>query len=42
VNFIAKYRQEHEKAGGAIRPQHLRLEALATTIGSVPMHLSFD
>jgi hypothetical protein len=42
VNFIAESCQEHEKAGGAIWSLHLRLEALAATIGSVPTHLSFD
>jgi hypothetical protein len=42
VNLIAEYRQEHGKAGGAIRSLHLRLEALASTVGSVPTHLSFD
>jgi hypothetical protein len=42
VNSITEYRQEHGKAGGAIRSLLLRLEALAATVGSVPTHLSFD
>jgi hypothetical protein len=42
INFIAEYCQEHEKAGGAIRSLHLRLEALAATFRSVPTHLPFD
>jgi hypothetical protein len=42
VNFIAEYRNEHGKAGNAIRSLHLRLEALAATVGTVPKHLAFD
>jgi hypothetical protein len=42
VNFIAEYQQEHTKAGSAIGSLHIRLEVLATTVGTVPKHLAFD
>jgi hypothetical protein len=42
LNFVAMYRQEHGKAGGAIRSLHLRLDALVATVGTVPTHLAFD
>ena len=42
LSFMTEYRQEHGKAGSAIRSLHLRLEALTSTVGSVPSHLAFD
>jgi hypothetical protein len=41
-NFIGECRNEHGKAGNAIRSLHLRLEALSSTVGTVPKHLAFD
>jgi hypothetical protein len=42
VNFITEYRNEHGKVGNAIHSLHLRLGALAATVGTVPKHLAFD
>jgi hypothetical protein len=42
LHFIGEYRQEHGKAGDVIRSIRLRLEALASSVGTVPTCLAFD
>ena len=41
LRFAREYRQEHGKAGEAIRSIWLRLEALASLVGTVPTRLAF-
>jgi hypothetical protein len=42
VKFLEDYRQEHGKAGDAIRALWFRLEALTSSVGTVPTRLAFD
>jgi hypothetical protein len=42
LHFVCEYRQEHGKAGEAICSIWLRLEALASSVGTVPMRLASD
>jgi hypothetical protein len=42
INFIQDYRNEYGKAGEAIRSLWLRMEALSSAVGPVPVRLAFD
>jgi hypothetical protein len=42
INLVVDYRQEHGKAGEALRVMWLRLEALTSSLGKVPTKLAFD
>jgi hypothetical protein len=42
LHFIGEYRQEHGKAGDAIHAIRLRLEAIASSVGTVPTYLAVD
>jgi hypothetical protein len=42
INLITDYRQEHLKAGDALLSMWLRIEALTSSLGTIPIRLAFD